>query len=87
MNFVLKDILTVTFVEKVGLSDIALAQTKPLTNLRTFLSVTFHRKYGVQIGTSRERILRVVHDRIIVVGQSERIHFLLGQFVEVVLLT
>ena len=45
------------------------------------------RKYGVQIGVFGECVCGVVENGIVVVGESKRVDLVLGELVEVVLLT
>ena len=78
------NILTWTLVEHFGLRHIPPGESHPLSNLD---EVSSHGQDGVEGGAAREGVSGVVHDALVVVVQTQGVYFLLGKFVEVVLLT
>lgn len=83
-----KSLRTWTFVQEVGLSNVAFGQTNSLANLRSLQHLRrLSGQDGVQIGSSSERVASVVHDAGKIVGLSQRVDFFRCQLVEIVLLT
>lgn len=79
--------LTGTLVQQIRLGNISLAKTQPLADFRPLPRGHLNREDRVQVGALGEGIPRVVHNRVVVVRQTERIDLVLGQLVKVVLLT
>jgi hypothetical protein len=79
--------LTRTLVEKISLSNIAFTQSDSLTNLWALSSGNIHRQNSFEVSSLREGVLGVVHDAVVVVRLSKRVHILVGELIEIVLLT
>jgi len=56
-------------IKQIGLDNVAATKTLPLTQLQMGSGWNPYRCDGIQVGTLRERVLRIVHNGVKIVGQ------------------
>lgn len=82
-------IVTWAFVEHLGLCHVTFRQPHPLSDLDERVGCRadgVDGQDGVECGGPGEGVPCVVHDALVVVVEAQRVHLLLRQLVEVVLL-
>jgi hypothetical protein len=80
-------LLTGTFIKEIRLSYISFAKPNSLSDFGPLSIGNVDRLNGIQISPLRKRVPGVVHDGVVIVNQSQRVHLFIVELVEVVLLT